>query len=56
MNDLIPIAFFVGCLLATLGLVRACERLRPVDHSKRPERPGSRDVDAQHLARVENGQ
>lgn len=29
MNDLIPMAIFVGCLLATLGLVRVCEWLRP---------------------------
>jgi hypothetical protein len=29
MNDLIPIALFVGCLLATLGLVRVCEWLQP---------------------------
>ena len=29
MNDLIPNAFFAGCVLATLGLVRLCEWLRP---------------------------
>jgi len=35
MNDLIPLAIFVVCLLATLGLVRACEWLLP----SRAERP-----------------
>lgn len=29
MNDLIPIAIFVLCLLTTFGLVRVCEWLRP---------------------------
>lgn len=56
MNDLIPIAFFVGCLLATFGLVRVCEWLRPVGQSQRHEQPGSRDVVAQHRAGGENGQ
>lgn len=56
MNDLIPIAFFVGCLLATLGLVRACEWLRPVGQSQRPGQPGSRDAVAQHRPAGGNGQ
>lgn len=30
MNDLIPIILFAGCLLATIGLVRVCEWLRPI--------------------------
>jgi len=29
MSDLIPIAIFVGCMLATFGLLRLCEWLRP---------------------------
>ncbi|MBL8761016.1 MAG: hypothetical protein JNL50_06895 [Phycisphaerae bacterium] len=33
MNDLIPVALFVGCLLATLGLVRVCEWLQPTESS-----------------------
>lgn len=53
MNDLIPIAFCVGCLLATFGLVRVCEWLRPVSQSQRGEQAGSRDAAAQHR---ENGQ
>lgn len=44
MEDLIPILLFVGCLLATFGLVRVCEWLRPVGQSQRPEQPGSREV------------
>lgn len=28
MSDLVPIAIFLGCLLATIGLVHVCERLR----------------------------
>ncbi len=59
MNDLILIAFFALCLIATFGLVRVCEWLRPVDQSQRHEQPGSRDVVAQHRAggaRGENGQ
>jgi hypothetical protein len=35
MNDLIPIAVFVGCLLATFGLVRVCEWLRPATSAQR---------------------
>lgn len=52
MNDLIPIAFFVACLLATFGLVRACEWLRPLVQPQRPELPVARDVVARHR---ENG-
>lgn len=37
MNDLIPIAVFVGCLLATLGLVRVCEWLRPASSTPQPD-------------------
>lgn len=29
MNDLTALAVFFACLLATLGLVRACDWLRP---------------------------
>ncbi|HLP84945.1 MAG TPA: hypothetical protein VK157_11400 [Phycisphaerales bacterium] len=43
MNDLIPIAFFVGCLLATFGLMRMCEWLRPISQMQRGEQAGSRD-------------
>ncbi len=53
MNDLIPIAFFVGCLLVTFGLVRVCEWLRPISQVQRGEQAGSRDPAAQH---GENGQ
>jgi hypothetical protein len=56
MNDLIPIAFFVGCLLATFGLVHVCEWLRPVSQPQRADQPGSRDVVTQHRAGGENGQ
>ncbi|MDX2117157.1 MAG: hypothetical protein SFY96_03130 [Planctomycetota bacterium] len=48
MNDLIPIAFFALCLLATFGLVRVCEWLRPVSQMQRGEQAGSRDPAAQH--------
>lgn len=41
MNDLIPIAFFVGCLLATFGLVRVCERLRPASSASGPAQGGA---------------
>ena len=37
MNDLIPIAVFIGCLLATFGLVRVCEWLRPATIARRSE-------------------
>lgn len=37
MNELIPILIFLACLLATLGLVRACERLRPVSPAPRSD-------------------
>lgn len=53
MNDLLSIAFFVGCLLATFGLVRVCEWLRPVGPSQCGEQAGLRDAVAQH---GENGQ
>jgi hypothetical protein len=42
MNDLIPIAFFVACLLATLGLLRVCERLRPASTSSEAHACGAR--------------
>jgi hypothetical protein len=29
MNDITAIAVFLGCVLATLGLVRLCDRLSP---------------------------
>ncbi len=29
MNDLAAIGFFFACLIATLGLLRVCEWLRP---------------------------
>lgn len=48
MNDLIPFAFFVGCLLATFGLVRVCEWLRPISHMQRGEHAVSREPAAQH--------
>lgn len=53
MNDIIPIALFVGCLLATFGLVWLCEWLRPVGQSQRGKPAGSREAAAQH---GENGQ
>lgn len=53
MNDLIPISLFVGCLLATFGLVRACEWLRPVSPSRRLDQPGTRNIVA---TQRENGQ
>lgn len=43
MNDLIPIVFFVACVIATLGLVRACEWLWPASphsgHTRAGEDP-----------------
>ena len=33
MNDLTAIAVFLGCLVATLGLVPALERLLPRDRT-----------------------
>ncbi len=29
MSDFAAIGWFVGCVVATLGLIRACEWLRP---------------------------
>jgi hypothetical protein len=52
MNDLIPIAFFIGCLLATFGLVRVCEWLKPATSVQRsdPSGPdGRRDGTSAHL-------
>jgi hypothetical protein len=40
MNDLIPIAIFTGCLLATFGLVRVCEWLKPTTSVHRSEADG----------------
>jgi len=42
MNDQIPLALLIGCLLATLGLIRVCEWLRPADQAQRAEQAGSR--------------
>lgn len=42
MNDLIALSFFVGCLLATLGLVRLCEWLLP--HAARPNDATNREA------------
>ncbi|MBL0870609.1 MAG: hypothetical protein IBJ18_08545 [Phycisphaerales bacterium] len=53
MNDLIPIAFFVACLLSTFGLVRVCEWLEPISQTQRGEQAGVREPAAQH---VESGQ
>lgn len=52
MNDIVPIVLFVGCLLATFGLVHVCEWLRPISQMQRGEQAGSRDAAAQHR---ENG-
>lgn len=46
MPDLVPIAIFVGCLLATLGLVRACEWLRPRAGVSEADRAASRTTEA----------
>ncbi len=40
MNDLAAISIFLGCFLATLGLVRVCEWLRPREQA-RPDRPAA---------------
>jgi hypothetical protein len=40
MNDLVPIALFIGCLLATFGLVRVCEWLRPASPAQRADVSG----------------
>jgi hypothetical protein len=53
MNDLISVAFFVGCLLSTFGLVRVCDWLQPVEPMQRPEHRTSRNAAVQHR---ENGQ
>lgn len=37
MNDLIPIAVFIGCLLATFGLIRVCDWLRPATSPQRSD-------------------
>lgn len=34
MNDLAAISIFLGCILTTLGLVRACDWLRPRDQAQ----------------------
>lgn len=49
MNDLIPIAFFVGCMVATFGLVRVCEWLVPASSGVR----GGMDVPSASGARHE---
>lgn len=43
MNEIIPIAVFIACMLATIGLVRVCEWLRP-----RSTGPGLGDHDRVH--------
>ncbi len=48
MNDLITIAIFVGCLLATFGLVRVCEWLQPISPMQRGEQSGAREPAARH--------
>jgi hypothetical protein len=35
MNDVVAIALFAGCLLATYGLVWLCERLSPLQQRGR---------------------
>jgi hypothetical protein len=42
MNDFIPIAVFLGCVIATLGLVRVCEWLRPASRTQHHESSGPR--------------
>lgn len=42
MNDLTAIGIFIACLIATLGLVRACEWLGPrAQREQAPAGPGS---------------
>jgi hypothetical protein len=48
MNDLIPIAVFIGCLLATFGLVRVCEWLRPASSTQRSELSGASGSTTRH--------
>lgn len=56
MSDIISIAVFVGCLLATFGLVRVCEWLGPLGRMRRPELSGSREAVARRGAGGEGGQ
>jgi hypothetical protein len=46
MNDFIPLAFFVGCLLATFGWVRTCEWLRPPEPFAKSLASGTRATPA----------
>lgn len=46
MNDLLPIAVFAGCLLATLGLARMCDWLRPI--APTPRSTGPREESPRH--------
>lgn len=41
MSDLIPLAIFAACLLGTLVLVGACDRLHPPAGTARPAQTGS---------------
>jgi hypothetical protein len=34
MNDLTAVGVFFACLISTLGLVRACDWLRPQEHAR----------------------
>lgn len=42
MTDLVPAAFFIGCLLITFGLVRLCDWLSPHAGHSEPGRVGPR--------------
>jgi len=49
MNDLIPLAVFALCLLATFGFVRVCEWLRPSDPTA-PSPGSGRETSSTHRA------
>lgn len=44
MNDLIPIALFIGCLFATFGLLRVCEWLKPATSAQRSDPGGGNEA------------
>lgn len=43
MNDLIPIAVFIGCLLTTFGLVHVCDWLKPASSPQRSDSGAATD-------------
>ncbi|MBY0112920.1 MAG: hypothetical protein K2Y21_08870 [Phycisphaerales bacterium] len=41
MTDISALGIFFACLISTLGLVRACDALRPRDGTRTPSVPNA---------------